>query len=144
MFMKGIRKSLLNLAFAVSVVFTGSVFAQTLNNVEIKSQAKLSRSELDAVLKPYVGREITVKTLQNLLNDLTAVYKSNGYLTAQAFYPEQESYNGELKVVVETTRFNDIKIRNLSTINNSTIYRLFNRTRMQQHKPVNSTELIKA
>lgn len=139
--MKGIRKILLNLAFAVSVVFTGSVCAQTLNNVEIKSQARLSRSELDAVLKPYVGREITVKTLQNLLNDLTAVYKSNGYLTAQAFYPEQESYNGELKVVVETTRLNDIKIRNLSSINNSTIYRLLNRTRMQQHKPVNSTEL---
>ena len=64
------------------------------------------------MLKPYMGREITVKTLQNLLNALTAVYKSNGYLTAQAFYPEQESHNGELKVVVETTRLNEIKLRN--------------------------------
>lgn len=54
--MKGIRKILLNLAFAVSVVFTGSVCAQTLNNVEIKSQARLSRSELDAVLKTLCGQ----------------------------------------------------------------------------------------
>ncbi|SFS87095.1 POTRA domain-containing protein, ShlB-type, partial [Succinivibrio dextrinosolvens] len=69
--MTGIRKILLNLAVAVLVVFTGSVCAQTLNNVEVKSQVRLSRSELQSVLKPYVGREITIKTLQNLLNDLT-------------------------------------------------------------------------
>jgi len=93
------------------------------------------------VLKPYMGMEITVKTLQNLLNALTAVYKSNGYLTAQAFYPEQESRNGELEVVVETTRLNEIKLRNLSSINLSTIYRIFEKTRKLQNRPVNSTEL---
>ena len=141
MFMTGIRKILLNLAAALCLVFTGAVSSQTLNNVEIKSQARLSRSELDAVLKPYMGKEITVSTLQNLLNELTAVYKSNGYLTAQAFFPEQESYNGELKVVVETTKLNEIRLNNLSSVNMSTLNRLFGRTRRLQDRAVNTTEL---
>lgn len=136
-----IRKVLINLAAAFAVVFAGTVCSQTLNNVEIKSQAKLNKNELNSVLTNYVGKEITVRSLQNLLNDLTAVYKSNGYLTAQAFYPEQESYNGELKIVVETTRLNEIKLHNLSSVNKKTLYRLFGKARSHQYKPLNSTEL---
>ena len=126
--MAKVRNLLLSLFTALSFICAGSSVAQVLNNVEIKSQAKLSKSELNDILKGYVGREITVNSLQNLLNDLTAVYKSNGYLTAQAFYPEQESYNGELKIVVESARLNEVRLKNLSTVNKKTIYRLFENT----------------
>ena len=139
--MAKVRNLLLSLFTALSFICAGSSFAQVLNNVEIKSQAKLSKSELNDILKGYVGREITVNSLQNLLNDLTAVYKSNGYLTAQAFYPEQESYNGELKIVVESARLNEVRLKNLSTVNKKTLYRLFENTRKLQNKPVNSSEL---
>ncbi len=135
-------KSLLfSILLTLTLFFTGNANAQVLNNVEIKSQAKLNSSELKAVLTGYMGKEISVKTLQNLLNDLTSVYKSNGYLTAQAFYPEQESTNGLIRVIVETTSLNEIKLNNLSSVSKGTIYKLFTRTRQLQGKSLNSTDL---
>ena len=131
----------ITLAGIISASPLHTVSAQTLNNVVIKSKASVRQSEIDSVISGYLGKDISVNLLKDMLKDLTAFYKAHGYLAAQAFYPEQKSTNGVIEVVVETARLNEVKFNNLNHVSMSTLYKLFDRVRALQNQTINTSTL---
>ena len=115
----------LSLSFALlSLASVPSVHALTLSNVIIKSGARIDKSSMDKKLNPYLGKEIDIALLQNILNEISDYYRKKGYLAAQAFYPEQQSQNGVVEVIVKTAKLDDIKIANYASLTPKTAYML--------------------
>ncbi|GAA0479068.1 POTRA domain-containing protein [Parasphingorhabdus litoris] len=56
-------------------------------NYNITGNTKLSLADIQAVLAPFSGREITMGELQQAVDTLTAHYRSKGYLTATVLVP---------------------------------------------------------
>ncbi|MGN1280905.1 MAG: ShlB/FhaC/HecB family hemolysin secretion/activation protein [Succinivibrio sp.] len=135
--MKLPRKYLLSmLALAAS-----SAVSMELSNVIVSSNVNIDRAVMDRRLNPYLGCEIDIHLLENILNEISDYYRQQGYLAAQAFYPEQQSSNGVIKVVVKTTKLNEIKISNLAGLSAKAANRLTYGIRSFQGKDINTDEL---
>lgn len=140
--LKNKRYLLLSLFLALlSFAFSQHVHALELSNVIIRSGAKIDKRAMDKRLNPYLGKEIDIDLLQNILNEISDYYRKNGYLAAQAFYPEQQSQNGVVEVVVKTARLDDIKIANYASLSPKTAYMLTENVRRFQGKEINSNQL---
>ena len=136
------HKLTLSLLFVLlSIALYPSVNALELNNVIIKSGARIDKKAMDKKLNPYLGKEIDIALLQNILNEISDYYRMNGYLAAQAFYPEQQSQNGVVEVIVKTAKLDDIKISNYASLTPKTAYMLTENVRKFQGKEINSHEL---
>lgn len=136
------HKLTLSLLFVLlSIALYPSVNALELNNVIIKSGARIDKKAMDKKLNPYLGKEIDIALLQNILNEISDYYRMNGYLSAQAFYPEQQSQNGVVEVIVKTAKLDDIKISNYASLTPKTAYMLTENVRKFQGKEINSHEL---
>lgn len=136
------HKLTLSLLFVLlSIALSPSVNALELNNVIIKSGARIDKKAMDKKLNPYLGKEIDIALLQNILNEISDYYRMNGYLAAQAFYPEQQSQNGVVEVIVKTAKLDDIKISNYASLTPKTAYMLTENVRKFQGKEINSHEL---
>lgn len=136
------HKLTLSLLFVLlSIALSPSVNALELNNVIIKSGARIDKKAMDKKLNPYLGKEIDIVLLQNILNEISDYYRMNGYLAAQAFYPEQQSQNGVVEVIVKTAKLDDIKISNYASLTPKTAYMLTENVRKFQGKEINSHEL---
>lgn len=136
------HKLTLSLLFVLlSIALSPSVNALELNNVIIKSGARIDKKAMDKKLNPYLGKEIDIALLQNILNEISDYYRMNGYLAAQAFYPEQQSQNGVVEVIVKTAKLDDIKISNYASLTPKTAYMLTENIRKFQGKEINSHEL---
>jgi len=70
----------------------------TLESVTFSETAILSREELDAVVKPYVGRKAGFAELQQIIGSLNALYNDKGYVTARAILPPQRIENGRVEI----------------------------------------------
>ena len=60
----------------------------------------LSADEIQAVLAPYKGQELTFQGLRDLADKVTEAYNKKGYLTVRAFLPEQTVKDGLVKLLV--------------------------------------------
>ncbi|MBS2034618.1 ShlB/FhaC/HecB family hemolysin secretion/activation protein [bacterium] len=60
----------------------------------------LSNEELQAVLAPYKGQDLTFQGLRDLADKLTEAYNKKGYFTVRAFLPEQTVRGGQVKFLV--------------------------------------------
>lgn len=89
-------------AVIASTLITSTIVArsQPLTNVAVSSTDNLDVNALHEVITPFLGKEIDVPLLQDLLNEISYFYQNQGYLAAQAFFPEQESSDGQLQVIV--------------------------------------------
>lgn len=118
-----------------------SANSMELNNVIISSNVNIDKAVMDSRLNPYLGKEIDVNLLKNILNEISDFYRQQGYLAAQAFYPEQQSVNGVIRVVVKTTRLNQINISNLAGLSSKAANRLTYNLRSFEGKEINTDEL---
>lgn len=136
-----------NCKFLLLPLFAGlalKAHSQELNNVIVKSDVFVSQQRLLDKISPLLGQEIDVRLLNKLLTEISAFYKNQGYLGAQAFFPQQESTDGVLEVYVDTAKLNEIVIHDQSSTKKSTLYSLLSKARILQGKDINSNELNSA
>ena len=68
------HKLTLSLPFVLlSIALSTSVNALELNNVIIKSSARIDKKAMDKKLNPYLGKEIDIALLQNILNLILSI-----------------------------------------------------------------------
>ena len=70
------------------------------SDFSISGNTLLSNEELQAVLAPYKGQELTFQGLRDLADKLTEAYNARGFLTVRAFLPEQTVRGGVVKLLV--------------------------------------------
>ncbi|MFN8611876.1 MAG: ShlB/FhaC/HecB family hemolysin secretion/activation protein [Vulcanimicrobiota bacterium] len=66
----------------------------------VNGNTLLSNDELQAVLAPYKGQDLSFQGLRDLADKLTEAYNKKGYFTVRAFLPEQTVRDGQVKFLV--------------------------------------------
>lgn len=75
-----------------------------IEHISVEGNQSLSSKEIDAVLKPYLGKNLTGKDVKELCQALQAVYVRHGYILARVYPPEQEIRQNTLIIrVIEGT-----------------------------------------
>ena len=130
-------------AVIASTLITSTIVArsQPLTNVSVSSTDNLDVNALHEVITPYLGKEIDVPLLQDLLNEISYFYQNQGYLAAQAFFPEQESSDGQLQVIVSAANLGEVHINNQSKTDDGVMYTLLDGVLKEQGRVIDTNEL---
>jgi len=71
-----------------------------IKSIAVEGATKISAADLQAAVKPWVGKALTVAQLQEPARAVTDLLKAKGFSLAQAFVPAQNLQNGQLRVQV--------------------------------------------
>ena len=69
-----------------------------LKKVEFDSSKFLSPEELEAIARKYVGQQVDISGIQQLVADVNAVYAEKGIVTGIATLPEQDAAGGVVHI----------------------------------------------
>ena len=72
-----------------------------LNDVKIDKSEVLAETEIKEITGKYIGQEVTLQSLYDIVNSINELYSEKGYLTCRAYLPPQTIKNGvvEIKII---------------------------------------------
>lgn len=70
----------------------------------------VSKGELEAITKPYVGQELNLPLLESAAQAVTDHYRKKGYTLALAYVPQQEIKFGMVELAVLEGRIGDVTV----------------------------------
>ncbi|QHJ00995.1 ShlB/FhaC/HecB family hemolysin secretion/activation protein [Xylophilus rhododendri] len=82
-----------------------------LEGVRLTGAQALGPADTDDIVKPYIGRNITLADLEVLAQSLTARWRERGYFLAQAVIPVQTVQNGVVEISVVEGRMGQIEVQ---------------------------------
>jgi len=74
--------------------------AFVLKGVKLVGNTIVTTKELEAIYEPYLGNKITFSGLDAIVKKINKVYEQKGYLTTQAFIPEQDIKDGIVRIKI--------------------------------------------
>ncbi|WP_310262354.1 ShlB/FhaC/HecB family hemolysin secretion/activation protein [Pseudomonas sp. 3296] len=80
-----------------------------IKDIELKGADRLSASERERLLKPYIGQCLGVTQLNELLKVITDHYLDKGLITSRAYLPQQDLSTGHLQVLVVEGKLEALK-----------------------------------
>ncbi|WP_260514569.1 ShlB/FhaC/HecB family hemolysin secretion/activation protein [Serratia fonticola] len=86
------------------------------NRIVFQGTEHLSWSLKDKLASSYQGRCLTLSHINNLVRETTNAYLQRGYVTSQAWLPEQDITGGELTVAVSEGRIEGISLDGKETL----------------------------
>jgi len=72
----------------------------TLSAVNFDGNVTLPNETLQALAKPYVGKEISLTQVYQLASEVTAAYRAQGYILTRAIVPTQTISSGVLEIKI--------------------------------------------
>jgi len=84
------------------------------DRIRVEGATALEASEIEALLAPYVGRDLRAEELVALRDALTRAYVERGHLNSGAVIAPQDLADGELEVVVVEGRLEEVTVEGLS------------------------------
>jgi len=81
-----------------------------LNGITVDPSAFLTPQDLAAIYQPYIGREVGFPDLQNIVEQINALYRAKGVATALAVLPPQRVENGTVHIQLVEGQVGNIKI----------------------------------
>lgn len=84
--------------------------AFTLQRVRFSNSRHLSREQLTAVAQPFLGRELRMAGLQQLLDAVNELYRSQGIYTAAATLPPQQVRDGTVVIQLVEGRLGQVHV----------------------------------
>ena len=94
----------------------GSELKFTLKAVETSKSEVLSEEDLQRVKEPYLNKEVSVKDLYQLVEDINKFYSDRGYLTCKAFLEAQTIKDGVVRITLLEGKTGNVELKG----NNST------------------------
>ncbi len=72
-----------------------------LNDVKIDKSEVLAETEIKEITGKYIGQEVTLQSLYDIVNSINELYSEKGYLTCRAYLPPQTIKGGvvEIKII---------------------------------------------
>jgi hemolysin activation/secretion protein len=83
---------------------------QPIRGAKVVGNTLLTQVQIDETARPFIGKELNLSTINDLMNALTQAYRSRGFFLARAYVPEQEIKNGEVVVAVVEGKIGEISI----------------------------------
>jgi hemolysin activation/secretion protein len=81
------------------------------NHIDVMGVTVVPHREIDALLLPYLGRDLTLQDLQQLSARIQQVYRQHGFEEASAYVPAQNVSNGTAQIAVLEGRLGQIRVR---------------------------------
>jgi hemolysin activation/secretion protein len=116
------RLHALEAAIAIAfVVFSGAAFAQTapppsprfeIQRYIVDGNTLLPKSDIDAILAPFTGKDRDFGDIQRALEALQDVYISRGYNAVRVQVPEQDIRAGQVTLKVIEARLANLRVEN--------------------------------
>ena len=118
----------------------GEVITFELKKIVTDASAVLTDAELDAIIKPYEGKQVQLNDIYAIVDKINALYNDKGYVTCRAFLPPQTITDGTVKLLL-------VEGRTGSTIVNNNKYTktkyITNRMHLAKGEIANSKQLNK-
>jgi hemolysin activation/secretion protein len=92
-----------------------------LNDLILNESLILSKAEITAIRNKYIGKDITVKELYEMVNAMNRAYKRKGYIVCRAILPPQDISKGIVRIVLVEGKTGDIFIDGNKTTNENYI-----------------------
>lgn len=80
----------------------------TLSSISITPSVFITKITLSALAKKYIGREISIADLNQLLDSINHLYEQQGQLTARAMIPPQNVNEGVLHILLVEAKVDNI------------------------------------
>ena len=77
----------------------GEVITFELKKIVTDASAVLTDAELDAIIKPYEGKQVQLNDIYAIVDKINALYNDKGYVTCRAFLPPQTITDGTVKLL---------------------------------------------
>lgn len=75
-----------------------------IHGFHISGSSAISAAELQTLVAPYVGKELTLQEIYDVADQVTRYYREHGYTLASAIVPEQKVSSGQIQLqVIEGT-----------------------------------------
>ncbi len=81
----------------------------TLNSLTVQGATAFSGEALKSEYAPYVGKNITLKTLSDIANHITVRYRNAGYILSRAVVPPQRIAGGNVTIQVVEGYINTVE-----------------------------------
>lgn len=88
-----------------------------LRDVRLGDSQFLSAAQLNAVIAPYLGQDISFAQLQQLLERINALYREQGQLAARALLPPQRIQDGIVRIDLVEARVSAITLSGAERVN---------------------------
>lgn len=82
----------------------------TLHTIELSGNTVITSAELTKLYQPYLGKQITLAKLQEIVDDITTYYRKQGYVLSQAVLPAQKIDQGIVKIQIVEGYINQVSI----------------------------------
>lgn len=84
-----------------------------IKEVQFTESTVLKKTELDKVASEYIGKEVTLDQLYQMVNEVNEVYRKKGYTVCRAFLPEQTIKDGIARVTLVEGKTGKIVLDNV-------------------------------
>lgn len=81
-----------------------------LNGIKIEGATALTKSEIESVFKDKVGSKITLGGLNEIADDITNLYRNEGYILTRAVVPPQSAKGGQFRIRVVEGFVNEVRL----------------------------------
>ena len=81
-----------------------------LKRVDINESQVFTKAELDAVSRPYIGKEVSLQDLYDMVKNLNRQYQERGYVTCRAKIPPQTIQQGIVKIELFEGRTGELAV----------------------------------
>ena len=108
--------------------------------IEIKDVALLDNDEFRKIIKPYLGKQVTMRTISLMVRDTIRYYRSKDHPVVDVFVPEQEITKGVVQLMVVEARVGEVKVQGLKWFSDKLIR---GNIRLNPGDVIRASELLK-
>jgi hemolysin activation/secretion protein len=88
-----------------------STLRVTLTQVRFTGVTAVPEAELQKLVKPYLGRELSFADLDAMAGKVTRLYRAVGYFIARAYLPQQQIKDGSIEILVIEGHIGKINVK---------------------------------
>ncbi|MGD1867662.1 MAG: ShlB/FhaC/HecB family hemolysin secretion/activation protein [Phormidesmis sp.] len=116
------------------------------NKIQVVGSSVFTDAEFDPIVSDYEGRELGLRELRQIADDITQLYLESGYITSRAVLSEQTIVGGVVQVRVVEGSLENIQVEGTNRLANYVRDRvnLANRTPLNQVDLESQLQLLRA
>jgi len=96
-----------------------------LNDVKVTGSTIFKPEDFKGTYQEFLGRKVTFRELNFVIDKIKAKYKEKSYLTTSAFFPEQEVRNGAIEIRVIEGKMGELKVEGNKYFSTALIEKFF-------------------
>ncbi len=82
-----------------------------INKITVSGNTLLPQSEIDKIIKPFEGKEMTLRDMQKVADLVTDAYRKKGFITTRAILHPQKVINNTLEITVVQGLMGNLELR---------------------------------